>query len=181
MCKSPDPPSSGANPNCPPGSTAPCPYSCPTMEIEINNTPAATDDLVLLKSDRPAHVFTTNCRIRATGGPASTVVLTNPDGRLRFSGATQQSLSVPADGSWVPFTISGENGSAALGDAIIEAHCSDTRGPVKATKAVSVVWFDDAHINITTPGTYTVTGGRFTTTGGNAAISVPLPGFGLRE
>jgi hypothetical protein len=169
MCKSPDPPNSGVEPNCPPGSTTPCPYSCPAMEIEINNTSAANDDLVLLKSDRPVHVFTTTCRIRAISGPASTVVLTNPDGRLRFMGSPQQSLTVPADGSWVTFTMSGENGSLAIGDAKIEAHCSDARGPVKARKDVTVVWFDDGHIDIATPGTYAVSLGRFTTTGGNAA------------
>ena len=70
------------------------------MEIEINDTPATNDDLVELKCDHPAHQNTVNCRIRATAaGPASTVVLTNPDGRLRFPGPgdTTTTLTVPGD------------------------------------------------------------------------------------
>src|SRR3954453_20415138 len=88
-------------PICPPGSVVPCPLACPATEIEINNTPAVTDDLVALKCLHPAHRSRVHCRIRATGAPAAaaTVVLTNPDGRLRFAGAadTTRTLTLPAD------------------------------------------------------------------------------------
>src|SRR4051812_44606751 len=108
-------------PVCPPGSTAPCPLACPVTEIQINDTPVATDDLVMLKCLEATHDHSVPCRIRATGSPAAaaTVVLTNPDGRVRFgagAGAATLTLSVPADGSWVSFRISGAAASAALND-----------------------------------------------------------------
>lgn len=150
----------------------PCP-ACPDMEIEINDTPATDDDLVLLKCDHPAHRSVTRCRIRAvncSGGASATVVLVNPDGRLRFpnDGDTTKTLSLPSDGSWVSFEISGETGSNAIGDAVIEARCQSASGAVKATARITVVWFDQATIAISTPGTYSFTGGQVTATGGPA-------------
>lgn len=139
------------------------------MEIEINNTPATNDDLVGLKCEHPAHRHTVDCRIRATSAcpTASTVVLTNPDGRLRFPGPsdTTTTVTVPGDGSWVGFQISGERGSAAIGDAVIEAHCNAATGPLKASKAVTVFWFDQAGITLTQGGNYTLAGGVYTVVG----------------
>jgi len=146
----------------------PCP-GCPEMEIQINDTPATNDDLVLLRCEHPAHPVaevvtdhrpTTRCRIRALRACAasSTVVLVNPDGRLRFprDGDSTKTVSVPGDGSWASFEISGEVGSNVIGDAVIEAHCQTASGTIKARANVTVVWFD-ATIEITTPGTYSLT------------------------
>lgn len=168
------PPGSGSG-AAPPGSpTVPCPAGqCPAMEIEINDTPVVNDDLVGLKCEHPPHRNIVNCRIRATSAcpTASTVVLTNPDGRLRFPNPadTTTTVTVPSDGSWAAFQISGERGSNAIGDAVIEAHCNTATGALKAKKGLTVFWFDELKVEIATPGTYSVTGGRYTTTGGRAA------------
>jgi len=142
------------------------------MEIEINDTPATNDDLVQLKCERPSRRHIVNCRIRATSTcpTSSTVVLTNPDGRLRFPNAadTTTTVTVPGDGSWAPFQISGERGSDAIRDAIIEAHCNTATGEVKARKGVTVFWFDQAKIDITVGGNYTLTGTRYTVVGAHA-------------
>ncbi len=159
-CKSADDPKEGDGGS---GSAAPvaaCTIECPPMEIEINDTPVATDDLVQIKCDVVAHRPVVNCRIRATSAcPAdSTVVLTNPDGRLRFTGPADRTatVTVPGNGSWVSFQVSGETGSAAIGDAVIEAHCHTATGPLKASKPMTVFWFDLAHVNLTPGGVYQV-------------------------
>jgi len=142
------------------------------MEIEINDTPVTTDDLVGLKCEHPAHRNIVNCRIRATAvcATSSTVVLTNPDGRLRFPNPadTTTTVTVPGDGSWVSFQISGERGSNAIGDAVIEAHCNTATGALKATKPATVFWFDQAQMNVTPGGNYTLAGGTFAVAAGHA-------------
>lgn len=152
----------------PPPATAP---NCPTVEIEINNTPTTNDDLVGLRCDHPVHHSNVNCRIRATGaGTIRTLVLTNPDGRLRFpgSGDTTKDITLPSDGSWVPFQISGKLPSNAIGDAVIEAHCETATGDLKGSKPVTVFWFDNAHIKLTRGGNYRLIGASYSTTGGPA-------------
>jgi len=160
-----------SRPSTPPSTTAqPCP--CPTTEIEINNTSAVNDDLVLMKCTQPAHRHKVPCRIRVVGSVASgrTIVLTNPDGRLRFpnDGDTTKTLTVPSNGSWVSFQISGERGSDAIGDAVIEAHCDTATGPLSSNKTVTVVWFDQEKIDVKVGGNYAVTGGSYTVTGAHA-------------
>ena len=138
------------------------------VEIQINNTPTTSDDLVGLQCDHPAHRSKVDCRIRATGATAIlTIVLTNPDGRLRFpeSADTTKTVSVPSDGSWVPFQISGEKGSNAIGDAVIEAHCQTEKGALLGTKPVTVFWFDKAQIKLTQAGNYKIIGLRYTAPG----------------
>ena len=159
-------------PTTPPSAPPVCPpTACPAMEIEINDTPVTTDDLVELKCERPAHRSIVNCRIRATAvcATSSTVVLTNPDGRLRFPNPadTTTTVTVPGDGSWVSFQISGERGSNAIGDAVIEAHCNTATGALKATKPATVFWFDDLRVDITAGGNLTLTGGNYTVVGAN--------------
>ena len=97
-------------------------------------------------------------------------MLTNPDGRLRFPGDadTTATVTVPADGSWAAFEISGEKGSDALKDAVIEAHCDTAAGLLIAKKEVTVFWFDQAKIDITPGGSYALGGGQYTVTAGNA-------------
>jgi hypothetical protein len=100
-----------------------------------------------------------------------TIVLTNPDGRLRFPNDADitKTLTVPHNGSWVDFEISGETGSAALNDAVIEAHCNTPTGTLKGSKTVTVFWFDQAKMEVTSGGDYTISGGRYTVAGGSAA------------
>lgn len=146
------------------------PPKCPKVEIQINLTPARHDELVMRKSDHPAARPKVKCRIHAISGPAGTVVLTNPDGRLRFPEAADSTLSlnVPADGSWVEFEVSGEKESDAMNDAKIEAHCETAGGELVGERTMSVFWFDQAELKINNPGTYGITGDRLTTSGGNA-------------
>jgi hypothetical protein len=130
------------------------------MEIEINDTPATNDDLVQIKCGQMARRPLVDCRIRATSACStdSTVVLTNPDGRLRFTGPADRTatVTVPSDGSWAGFQVSGETGSAAIGDAVIEAHCHTATGPLKASKPMTVFWFDQAQVNLTPGGAYRI-------------------------
>lgn len=157
----PQKPSSGQTAGCSTqGGAVPC--NCPSVEIQINNTPSTNDDLVGLKCEHPAHRSYVNCRVRATSsGTIRTIVLTNPDGRLRFPEAndTTVGLTLPTDGSWVPFQISGEKGSAAIGDAVIEAHCNTATGAIVGKKEATVFWFDQAHIDVTPGGSYSLNGG----------------------
>jgi hypothetical protein len=98
------------------------------------------------------------------------VVLTNPDGRLRFPGPGDQTLAlaIPADGSWVPFQITGANASAGIGDAVIEVHCGSATGPKITSKPVTVFTFTNAQISLTVGGAYRIAGGSYTVPGGNA-------------
>jgi hypothetical protein len=150
----------------------PCEQECPDLEIQVNETAAGKDDLVALHCEHPPGRPTVKCRVRAkTACPTSTkVVLTNPDGRLRFPGPAQttKTVTVPSGGGWAAFTISGESQSQAVGDAVIEAHCKTAGGAVKGTAKVTVFWFDQAEIKITPGGSYSLTGGTLTATGGNA-------------
>ena len=166
-------PSQSGTGTCPPGSTAPCPLQCPAMEIEINNTSTADDDVVQLRCTHPVGRKRVSCRIRVTAAPAAqatTVVLTNPDGRLRFptAGDASTTVTVPADGSWAAFEISGETASAALNDAVIEAHCNTATGATLATKNVTVFSFDQARMELVQGGNYAFTNGTYTVTGARA-------------
>ena len=157
----PEPPNAGPNAGsrCD-SAVADCPVHCPKIEIEINDTATTTDDLVPIKCLIPAGAETIRCRIRAVGGaaPSNTVVLTNPDHRLRFPGDadTMKTIDLPKDGSWSEFEISGATGSAVLNDAIIEVHCDTAAGALLAKKPVTVFWFDDVHIDVTAAGKYEV-------------------------
>lgn len=143
-CCSSEEPSAGAGANLPCDvTTQQCPLKCPDVEIQVNNTATADDDIVFLKCDANRHKI--DCRIRATSASSSAkAVLVNPDGRLRFpeDRDTTKTISLPDDGSWVNFQISGQVGSDAIGDAVIVAHCDQSDGPVKATIGVSVMWIE---------------------------------------
>lgn len=139
------------------------------LEIEINNTPAVDDDYVRVKCECSHERYRVPCRIRTRkpGSQSVTAVLANPDGRLRFPGDADKTktVTVPGDGSWVGFEISGEKGSKALNDALIVAHEATVGGKVLAQKPATVFWFDEAKIDLTPGGTYGPHGGEFTTAG----------------
>jgi hypothetical protein len=144
-----------------------CSIPCPEVVIEINNSLDAKSDLVQLHSEHPPSRPTVNCRIRAATLPPNpgTIVLTNPDERLRFgAGDKTATVTVPNDGSWVPFQISGEKGSNAIGDAVIEAHCNTADGPLQGKKSLTVFWFDSPKIELTPGGPYVLSGGSYTCT-----------------
>jgi hypothetical protein len=148
---------SGAGSSCD-NTTIACPLHCPKVEIQINPTLKPPNNLVPIKCLLPAaDGQITQCRIRAVGAgaPTYTVVLTNPDHRLRFPGDadTMLSIDLPPDGSWFDFAVSGVRGSAKLDDAQIEVHCGTAAGSLLAMKPVTVFWLD-AHLDITVGGTY---------------------------
>lgn len=87
--------------------------------------------------------------------------MTNPDGRLRFTGEndTTKTLTLPADGTWVPFSISGQTRSAAVNDAIVEAHKDQADGPVLGTEDMTVFYIGDATFTMTQGGAYQLLAG----------------------
>ena len=133
----------------------------PQVEIRINelSTDAAginddpTDDYVTW-----APTFA-RARLNSPVGSAVTVVLTNDaagaipgGGDVQFAAHTTPwpvnttatndtlTLSLPADGSWVPFVIAGKFGTPSTNDkdTIVEAHMSTAGGPVLGRKALMV-------------------------------------------
>jgi hypothetical protein len=112
--------------------------------------------LVQLKCDHPVKVFKTPCQAHIVGNSSKNVAVTiqNPGGQVMFPTAGSLMLSLPSGGGFVPFEISGQTASAALGDAVIQAMgTSGICGKVNA----SVVSFDNAALTLTANGTYTVT------------------------
>ncbi|MGA2987544.1 MAG: carboxypeptidase-like regulatory domain-containing protein [Terriglobia bacterium] len=151
-----------------------------TIEIQINNTGTANDDIVQVKCAHPAHRHKVPCQIKIASGAAHDhqITLGNPDGRLRFpeSGDTTKNVTLPAAGTWVAFEISGENASNAIGDAVIQATlgaaCPDggagNVGDVKGSKPATVFWFDAADIKMTPGGNYVISGNLYTPNAGHA-------------
>jgi len=146
------------------------------IEVQINNTAATNDDLVALKCDFPPQRFNVNCQARLLGpaAVAGNVVLTNPDGRLRFPNPanTTVALTLAANGAFSAFQISGESASAALGDAVIQLHEDSATGFVITQKSVTVFSFDQAKITLNQGGNYAIvnlpTGPSYTVNPGNA-------------
>ena len=142
------------------------------IEIQINQTPAANDDLVQLNCLHPVARKTVPCRIRLLGpsSSAQSVVLVNPDGRLRFPNVanTTVSVSLPAAGGWAAFSISGQTVSTAIGDAKIVAHLGSAGGQTLKTKAVTVFTFDPSQMKLTQGGNYGFVGNTWTVPGGVA-------------
>lgn len=132
------------------------------VEMDINNTSSLTDDVVRLRTSQDYGI---PCRARVTQNPAQawTVVLTNPDGKLRFDRGTAglgstDTLTLPTDGSWVPFYLIGYSASASINDASVVARKDTSTGTQKGTKSVTVFWFDNKSMEITVPanGNYTL-------------------------
>jgi hypothetical protein len=136
-----------------------------SLDIQINNTTATNDDLVVLNSTHPVHQFNVKCQMRLLGSSAGnvTVVLVNPDGRLRFPDAadTTVSLTLDAGGAFSAFQISGANASAAMNDAVIHIHKDTATGPEITTKSVTVVSFDTAAVPLTQGGDYGFAGNAY--------------------
>lgn len=139
----------------------------PEVEIRVNELPAApalrddpTDDYLTWA---PTFALV---RLATPMGSDVTVVLTNdPPGAIAGGGdvvfaqhqdpwpadttatAATLTLTLPADGSWVPFVVAGEHGSPSTNDkdAIVEAHQGTAAGPTIGTKALMVRIRKDAN------------------------------------
>jgi hypothetical protein len=141
------------------------------VDIQINDTPDENDDVVQIKNEHPAWRFTVPCRAKVLGSPPGSVsvTLTNADSHFRFpgDGDTQKDLSLPCDGSWVSFLISGETGSAALNNAVIEALLGTDRcGAEDGT----VFWFDNAVVSLMPADAYSLMNGWYRTFPGPAML-----------
>jgi hypothetical protein len=146
--------------------------------IQILNDGVPNDYVVVqMKCDHPAHRHLEACQIKLTSGAAHDhqITLGNPDGRLRFHEAGDvagdrplKNLTLRVNTSGTTFQISGETGSAALRDAIIEARLAATCpdggasaiGDLKGTKPATVFWFDAASIQLTQGGNYSLVNGK---------------------
>ena len=105
----------------------------------------------------PPQRYNVTCQARLTAplpGADQTVVLTNPGGRIRFPNTADvtKTLTLPKTGAWVDFTISGESGSGALNDTVIEAHHNTAGGDLCGDEDLTVFHFDSAVINIAVGG-----------------------------
>jgi len=120
------------------------------VEIQVNNTATTDDDVVQLKCEHPSHRHKVPCRARVRGTPNEdvTIVLTNPDGGLRFprDGDKTLTLSLPKNANWddprAQFEISGEKQSDMMNDAKIVARMDSESGEICGKKEVTVFWFD---------------------------------------
>lgn len=136
----------------------------PEVEIRINEQPSAplvrdnpTDDYVTWA---PSYAL---ARLATPGASDVNVVLTNDSpnigGNVRFAThqdpwpidttatASTLSLTLPADGSWVPFMVAGAFGTPSTGDkdVIVEAHLNTAAGAVVGSKALMVRIRKDAN------------------------------------
>ncbi|MDX1502558.1 MAG: tyrosinase family protein [Thermoanaerobaculia bacterium] len=129
----------------------------PDVEIRINELPGSP-----LLRDNPTDDYLTwaptfaLARLSSPMAADVDVVLTNDSpnlgGNVRFAAyqspwpadttatAATLSLTLPADGSWVPFVVAGEHGTPSIDDkdAIIEAHQNNAAGPIVGSKALMV-------------------------------------------
>ena len=117
--------------------------SQPIIEVQINDSPETGDDYVSPGTSIPARARLTNDRQISN---AVSVTLKNADptrgGQVRFgSGGTNVApLSLPQDGSWASFTITGASGQLSQRDkdAIIEVAEDRSAGIVLTRKALEV-------------------------------------------
>lgn len=101
----------------------------PTFAVARLVTPMAAPVNVVLTNDAPG-----------IGGDVQFAAHTSPwPANTTATGATL-ALTLPGDGSWVPFVIAGKFGSPSVNDkdAIIEVHHNLAAGPVIGTKALMV-------------------------------------------
>jgi glycosyltransferase involved in cell wall biosynthesis len=144
----------------------------PTVEIQVNQSPGTSDDLVRGLCLHPPARSLVNCRIRLTSASAApvTIFLSDPSGRLNFPapGVTSKTVTLPVSQAFVTFQVSGDGPSAALGDAVIEARVGSAAGPVCGRRGMSVVSVSPAQMVLTQGGNYTLVGNSYGVAGGVA-------------
>lgn len=142
------------------------------IEVEVNDTPAQNDDVVQLKCEHPSRRHEVSCRVRVLGNPDAdmNVVLTNPNGCLRFSGAgdVTKNLTLPKNGTWTAFKISGEEKSSKKDNAVIQVHLDTVDGQILAEEDTTVFWFDKTKMKLKRGGNYGFLGDYYTVPGGVA-------------
>ena len=132
--------------------------------IWVNNSQTTKDDMVQLRDPIANHRRVLGCEaFLKNPQPADVaVVLTSPDGRLRFptpADTTSAVLNLPKAGGTKAFQISGEIASAAIGDAVIEAHKGTATGTVLGQAKVTVFSFSPSNMTVTAGGNYGIIGG----------------------
>ena len=139
------------------------------LDIEINDTPATSDDYVGMREGTPLSVATTHCRVRAVGLNGSVkLLLSSPQSRLTF----ESNPNVTVSKGWSSFDIQGNIKSTAIGDAKIQFY--DGNGTAFGDADATVFWFDNSHINVSADGSYTIQ----STAIGSAALA-PMSGVGV--
>jgi hypothetical protein len=151
-------------------------------DIQFNNTPVTSDDLVMLTtpaygSDIPANQPELDAAVKLLGDAPDgmTVTLDNPDGRLGFgtdapslqpttqpsspvsTQPTTQPFALPTDGSWLHLPVFGLNQSNDVGDASVRITANIAGrlgGVVLNQKGATVFWFSNANLTITAAGHY---------------------------
>lgn len=166
------PPIPSGNPLFPPPPFTDCKpvvlrLGMPVVEMRINELTGTTaphdnptDDYVTwaptFSLARLATPMTSNVTVVLTNDPSGSIP---GGGDVRFAAyqsswpinttatATTLTLTLPANGAWVPFVIAGEYGSPSTNDkdAVIEAHLSTAGGTVIGTKALMVRIRKDAN------------------------------------
>jgi hypothetical protein len=116
----------------------------PKVDIEINNTATVDDDVVCRYSVNPAERPTIPCRVKAAGIPAEGLAITLTGNKLRFPdvGSTSKVLTLPPNGGWMPFTVSGQTASTAMNDAPVQVRVNGADGDILAAKGMTVLWVD---------------------------------------
>ena len=101
----------------------------PTYAMAHLATPGASDVTVVLANDAPGIGGDVGFAAHASPWPVNTTA----------TGATL-TLTLPANGDWVPFMIAGKYGSPSIDDkdAIVEAHMNTATGTIIGNKALMV-------------------------------------------
>lgn len=129
-----------------------------TVEIRIYNKDVddTKDDLVKYGSSVIAYL-----RLNGAGKDMA-VVLTNPDGKLRFSraGALGQtaSMTLSKDGSWSNVTLVGYDKSSSASDTKVEVHKDSPSGDIKKSAVCTVYWFTMPKMETTKGNNYDFVG-----------------------
>lgn len=108
----------------------------PTFALARLSTPMMSDVNVVLTNDNPN-----------IGGNVRFAAHQNPWPVDTTATSTTLALTLPADGSWVPFVVAGEYNTPSINDkdAIIEVHQNTAMGAVLSTKALMVRVRKDAN------------------------------------
>jgi len=104
----------------------------PTFARARLATPMMSDVNVVLTNDPPFAI--------AGGGDVNFAAYVDPWPVNTTATASSLALTLPADGSWVPFVVAGKFGAPSHNDkdTIIEAHHNTAAGPIIGTKAMMV-------------------------------------------
>ena len=161
------------------------------VTIQVNDTPIADDDMVMLRDsncpdvDRP----TVKCQVilKAAQATDTIIVLSCPDLRFPNETDTTKAVTIMAGGTAADFLISGETASANIGDATIKADLG-TKDPVTGAitdtgtllgeQKCTVFQISPSSMTVTTGHAYMLGAGVFAPDGvyGNPAVNLSATG-----